>query len=103
MDLIEMHIATRLVATPVAAWSYPLVLKHHDFLIQEIKKLIRCGNYPQEYVPMGKAYHSVKKHTPEGSQQQFRLCIDYRKLSFLLPSVTPATGAKKAFCTHALT
>ena len=43
MDLIEMHIATRLEATPVAAWSYPLSLKHHDFLKQEIKNLLNAG------------------------------------------------------------
>ena len=43
---------------------------------------------------MGKPYHS-QKHTPEGSPQQFRLCVDYRKLNSLLPCVTPATGTKK--------
>ena len=31
-DLIEMHIATRPDAASVAAWPYPLALKHHDFL-----------------------------------------------------------------------
>ena len=37
----------------------------------------------------------VKKTTPQGSPQQFRLWVDYRKLNCLLPSVTPATGTKK--------
>ena len=36
-DLIEMHIATRPDAATIAAQSYPLALKHHDFLKQEIK------------------------------------------------------------------
>ena len=36
-NLIKMHIATRPDAAPVAARSYPLALKHHNFLIQEIK------------------------------------------------------------------
>ena len=38
----------------------------------------------------------VKKHTSEGSPQQFRLCTDYRKLNSLLPSVSPATATEKA-------
>ena len=38
----------------------------------------------------------VKKTIPERCfQQQFRLCIDCRKLNLLLPSVTSATGTKK--------
>ena len=37
----------------------------------------------------------VKKHIPEGSPKQFRLCTDYRKLNSLLPCVTPATGTRK--------
>ena len=38
-DLIEMHIATR----PDAAQPYPLALKHHDILKQEIKNLLDAG------------------------------------------------------------
>ena len=36
-DLIKMHIATKPNAAPTAARPYPLALKHHDFLKQEIK------------------------------------------------------------------
>ena len=42
-DLIDMHIASRLDSTPVAARPHPLALKHHDFLKQEIKKLLDAG------------------------------------------------------------
>ena len=38
---------------------------------------------------------AVKKHTPEGSPQQFRLWMDYRKLNSLLPAITPKSGNKK--------
>ena len=38
-----MHIATRLDAVPVAAQPYPLALKHHKFLKQEIKNLLDAG------------------------------------------------------------
>ena len=41
---------------------------------------------------MGKPYYSCQKKT---LLQQFRLCIDYRKLNSLLNSVTPATGTKR--------
>ena len=40
MDLIEMHIATGPDATPIATHPYPLALKHHDFLKQEIQNLL---------------------------------------------------------------
>ena len=32
LDLIEMYIATRLDAAPVAASPYFLALKHHEFI-----------------------------------------------------------------------
>ena len=37
----------------------------------------------------------IKKHTPEACPQQFRMCVDYRKLNSSLPSAIPATGKKK--------
>ena len=46
---------------------------------------------------MGKPYCSCQKHTPEGSPQQFRLCVDYRKLNFLLPSVPQQQALRKEF------
>ena len=36
-DLIQMNIATRWDAAPIATPPYPLALKHHDSLKQEIK------------------------------------------------------------------
>ena len=90
-----MHITMRLDSTPLAAKPCPLALKHHDFLKQEITRFIRPRNYPQKHIPFGKPYCSCQKHTPEGSSQQFRLCVDYRKINSLLPSVTSATGTKK--------
>ena len=40
MDLTEMQITTRLESTPFAARLYPLALRYHDFLKQEIKNLL---------------------------------------------------------------
>ena len=44
---------------------------------------------------MGSPIVVVKKHTSKGAAQQFHLCIDYRKVNYLLPAVTPAVGTKK--------
>ena len=95
MDLIEMHIATRPDASPIASQPYPLALKHHDFLKQDIKNLLDTGIIHKSMPPLASPIVAVKKHTPEGSPQQFQLCIDYRKLNSLLPAITPATGTKK--------
>ena len=70
-DLIEMHIATRLDTTPTAACPYPLALKHHDFLKQEIKNLLDAGIICKSMSPWACPIVVVKKHTPEGSPKQF--------------------------------
>ena len=44
----------------------------------------------------------VKMHTPEGVPQQFHLCIDYRKVNYLLSEVTPAEGTKGALALMSL-
>ena len=63
-DLIEMHIATRLDAAPFAVWPYPLALKHHKFFEERNQTLVRCMNYSQNPVPMGKPYcHSEETYT----------------------------------------
>ena len=94
-DLIEMHIATRLETAPVAAPLYPLALRHHDFLKQEIKSLLDVGIIHKCMFSWASPIVVVKKHTPEGLPQQFCLCIDYRKLNSLPSAVTPAMGTKK--------
>ena len=45
----------------------------------------------------------VKKHTPEGAQQQFHLSTDYRKINSLLTAVKPAEGTKKGTLTYVST
>ena len=60
MDLPEIHI-TRPASAPVAAQLYPLALKHHDFLKQEIKEFARFRNYLQKHVPVGAPHWSCQK------------------------------------------
>ena len=95
MDLIEMYIATRPDATPVAAWPYPLPPKHHDFLKQEIKNWLNAGIICKSMSLWKSPIVVVKKHTYKGSPQQLWFCIDYRKLNSLFPMITLATGTKK--------
>ena len=66
-----MHIATRQDAIPIAACPYSLVLKHHDFLKQEIQNLINAGIICNSISPCASPIEVVKQHTPEGSSQQF--------------------------------
>ena len=94
-DLIKMHITTRLDSAPVASRPYPVALKHHDFLKQEIQHSLDMGIICKSMSSWACPIVVVKKHTPEGSPQQFRICIDYRKLNSLLPSVIPVTGTRK--------
>ena len=82
MDFIEIHIATRPDMTPIAACPYSLALKHHDFLKQEIKNLLNAGIVHKSMSPWVSPVIVIKKHTTEGSPQQFWLC-------------TPTTGTMK--------
>ena len=45
----------------------------------------------QEAHPEG----SPQQFHPEGSPQQFQLCVDYRKLNSLLPTILPSLVNKK--------
>ena len=90
-----MYIATKPNAALITAQPYPLALKHHVFLKQEIKNLLDAGIICKSMSPWAIPIVIVKKHTPEGMPQQFYLCIDYRKINSLIPAVTPALGTKK--------
>ena len=90
-----MHIATKPNVTPIAVPPYPLDLKHHDFLKQEIKNLLDARIICKSMSQWASPIVIVKMHTPEGVPWQFHLCIDYRKFNSLLPAVTPAVGTKK--------
>ena len=79
--------------------SLPLALKHHDFLKQEIKNLLNAGITCKTMSPWASTIIVIKNHIPDGSPQQFQLCIDYRKLNSLLPTITPAAGTKKGTLT----
>ena len=60
-DLIKMHIATRPDTAPIAAQPYPLALKHHDFLKQEIKNLLDAGIIHKSMSPWASPIVVVKK------------------------------------------
>ena len=43
-NLIQMHIAMKPDAAPIVACPYPLALKHHEFLKQEVKTYLMLGS-----------------------------------------------------------
>ena len=55
-----MHIATRPDAAPIAAQLYPLALKHHDFLKQEIKNLLDAEAIHKSMSPWARPIVVVK-------------------------------------------
>ena len=69
--LIDMHIVTMPDVTPIAAHPYPLALKHHDFIKQEIQNLLDLGIIWKSMSPWTSPIVVVKKHTLEGSPQLF--------------------------------
>ena len=79
-----MHKAMKPDAAPIAVQPYPLPLKHHDFLKQEIKNSLDVRIIHQSKSPQVSSIVVVKKHAPEGAPQQFCLCIDYREVNSLL-------------------
>ena len=60
-DLIELNIATRPDAAPIAAQPYPLALKHHDILKQGIKNLLDAGIIQKSMSPWASPIVVVKK------------------------------------------
>ena len=68
-DLIKMYIATRPNASPIATQLYPLALKHHNFLKQEIKNLPDAGIIHKSISPWVNPIVVVKKHMPNGVLQ----------------------------------
>ena len=63
-DFIKIHKATRPDAAPIAVQTYPLALKHHEFLKQEIKNLLEAGIIHKSMFPWGKLHSgSEKAHT----------------------------------------
>ena len=72
-DLIEMYIAARPDAAPIAAQLYPLALKHLDFLKQEIKNLLDAGIIHKNMSPWASPIVVVKNtHT---RRYTFGTCI----------------------------
>ena len=74
IDLIEMHIATRPDATPIAACPSSLALKHHDFLKQEIQNLFNVGIIHKSMSPWASPIEVVKKHTLKAHPNNFN-CV----------------------------
>ena len=88
-------------AAPIAACPYPLALRHHSFLKQEIKSSLNGQIIQKNMMLLSSPIVVVKKNIPEGAPQQLCLCIDYGKVSCSLPAATQAEGTKTGAHTYA--
>ena len=61
LDLTDMHIATRPDSAPVATQTYPLAIKQHDLLKQEVKNLLDAGIICKSRSPWTSSIVVVKK------------------------------------------
>ena len=68
---IKMDIATRPGAAPSAAQSCPLALKHHEFLKQEVKKLLDTGIIHKSMSPWASPIVVVKTTQPKDCCSSF--------------------------------
>ena len=89
MDLITMTIPTPEGTLPVASKPYNLLLKHRDFLKEEIEALLKSGVIERSMSSYAAPIIVVpRKHKPGAPLKEMeRLVIDYQELNKQLPWV----------------
>ena len=85
-QLIEMEIDTG-DSLPVAQSPYTLLLKHYDWVHQEIETLEKSGVIERNLSRWASPVIVVPKKSAPDEPPRRRLCIDYRKVNVLQPEV----------------
>ena len=85
---------------PIAQAPYQVALKNHKWLKEELTKLEAAGIIEKCVSPWASPVVIVPKKTAPGQEPQKRLCIDYRALNRLLPSVINPLSNAKGVLTH---
>ena len=85
-QLIEMEIDTG-DSLPVAQSPYPLLLKHYDWVCQEIETLEKSGVIERSLSRWASPVIVVPKKSAPDEPPRRRLCVDYRKVNALQPEV----------------
>ena len=105
VTLEEVLIETPPDALPIASKPYPLVLKHHQFVKEELPKLLQADLIEWSMSPYASQVLVVNKKSQhplaELSDMQ-RLVIDYHGLNRLAPTVLHRQNRKVLWhwCTH---
>lgn len=87
--LIVMDIDTG-NSPPVAQKPYNLPLKHLSWVKEELETLEKAGIIARSVSPWASPIVIVPKRSQPGEPPQRRLCVDYRAINSLLPSVKKA-------------
>ena len=85
-QLIEMEIDTG-DSLPVAQSPYTLLLKHYDWVRQEIETLEKSGVIERSLSRWALPVIVVPKKSAPDEPPRRRLCVDYRKVNALQPEV----------------
>ena len=85
-QLIEMEIDTG-DSLPVAQSPYTLLLKHYDWVCQEIETLEKSGVIKRSLSRWASPVIVVPKKSAPDKPPRRRLCVDYRKVNALQPEV----------------
>ena len=72
---------------PVSSRPYTLALKHHKWVQEEIETLERVGVITKSMFPWASPIVIVPKKSQPGEPPKKRLCIDFRKISYLQQKV----------------
>jgi transposase InsO family protein len=92
--LIEMPIETG-DSPPVAQRPYTVALKHTKWVQEELKDLEDSNMIAKSLSPWASPIVIVPKRSAPGEPVQRRMCVDYRMLNSLLPTVLKAHSKAK--------
>ena len=98
MNLITMDIDTS-DSPPSAKKPYMLLLKHYDWVQQEIKILERAGVITRSVSPWASPVVMVPKKSVPGELLRRRMCIDFHTVNALQPKVVKADSKAKGTLT----
>ena len=96
--LITMEIDTG-DSPPVCQRPYNLPLKHADWVKKELETLEKAGIISRSVSPWASPIVIVPKKTEPGEPPKKRLCVDYRVINSLIPTVTKAHSRAKGVLT----
>ena len=96
--LITMEIDTG-DSPPVCQRPYNLPLKHADWVKKELEMLEKAGIISRSISPWASPIVIVPKKTEPGEPPKKRLCVDYRVINSLIPTVTKAHSKAKGVLT----